>query len=80
MDICLGFSSKLQEIALFSLKIVNFCHFEYFNLHLSGSKFCPGVGEGGGGNFQFSVGFHEVNGVFKVFSVHSDRGFNLNEV
>ena len=29
-----GFSSKLPEIANFSLKIVIFCHFEYFSTFL----------------------------------------------
>ena len=29
-----GFSSKLAEIAKFSLKVLIFCHFEYFSIFL----------------------------------------------
>ena len=45
-----SFSSKLPEIASFSLKIVIVLSFSIL-LYLSGSKFCPRV------NFRFSANF-----------------------
>ena len=50
----LCFSSKLPEIAKFSLKIVIFCHFEYFFTFFMQIS-VPGWGWGG--NFQFSANF-----------------------
>ena len=49
-----GFSSKLPEIAKFSLKIVIF--FVILNTSLS---FWLKILSGGGRNFQFSADFHE---------------------
>ena len=47
-----GFSSKLPEIAKFSLKIVILCHFEYFSTFLVRNSVR-------GATFNFSADFHE---------------------
>ena len=58
-----GYSSKLPDIAKFSLKIVMYCHFEYFCSFLVQNSVRGGGGGGGGeGTFNFRpilADFHE---------------------
>ena len=69
LPIFYGFSSKLPEIAKFSIKLVTFCHFEYFSAFLLQNS----VG-GGGGNFQFSADFHEPT--LSMTSYHVTQAIN----